>query len=117
MNPFTDTFLNFEDTSLDFDKHKDNLFSLSTPNSDSTAFQNPSSSPNQYSYFVAHEQTHVEYNTYSDDFMSPHDYQLKASNFFLETKLINPFKQIPKTLTTSMQAPNHSLAITRTKES
>jgi len=81
MNPFSDNFLNYEENPLDFDKLRETDFSLTSPNSDSTAFYGNSVSPPQQQYYHPHDQLQENFYGYNEEFMFSTDYQAQLSIF------------------------------------
>ena len=79
MNPFSDNFLNYEETPLEFDKLRETDFSLTSPNSDSTAFYGHSVSPPQQQYYHPHDQLQENFYGYSEEYMFSNDYQAKLN--------------------------------------
>jgi len=81
MNPFSDSFLNYEDTPLNFDNLRETDFSLTSPNSDSTGFHGNSVSPPEQQYFMPQDQFQSDCCYYGDEYNFSSDYQTKLSIF------------------------------------
>jgi len=84
MNPFSDNFLNYEENPLDFDKLRETDFSLTSPNSDSTAFYGNSVSPPQQQYYHPHDQLQENFYGYNEEFMFSTDYQAQLNTGGIE---------------------------------
>lgn len=115
MNPFSDNFLNYEDIPLTFEKLREDEFSITSPDSDSTAYYANSASPNTQQYFPPQNPSQqAEYYAYSEDYLSSQrnivSYNMEsAENFYTKAE------QDDKALTKNKRSAKRQIAKERTK--